>query len=58
MAGGRTFDQCLDALAPFGRLVTYGIASREPNEGQSGALMRKSRAVVAFGSCTAWAVGT
>ena len=31
MAGGRVFDASLDALAPFGRLVTYGIASREPN---------------------------
>ena len=26
MAGGRVFDQSLGALAPFGRLVTYGIA--------------------------------
>ena len=31
MAGGRVFDASLDALAPFGRLVIYGIASREPN---------------------------
>jgi NADPH2:quinone reductase len=48
MAGGRVFDASLDALAPFGRLVTYGIASREPNHVSSGALMRKSRAVVGF----------
>jgi NADPH2:quinone reductase len=48
MAGGRVFDESLDALAPFGRLVTYGIASREPNTVGSGALMRKSRAVVGF----------
>jgi NADPH2:quinone reductase len=48
MAGGRVFDASLDALAPFGRLVTYGIASREPNTVSSGALMRKSRAVVGF----------
>jgi NADPH:quinone reductase len=48
MAGGRVFDGCLDALAPFGRLVTYGIASREPNEVSSGSLMRKSRAVIGF----------
>jgi NADPH2:quinone reductase len=48
MAGGRVFEQSLDALAPFGRLVTYGMASREPNEVASGALMRKSRAVVGF----------
>ena len=48
MAGGRVFDASLDALAPFGRLVTYGIASREPNSVSSGALMRKSRAVIGF----------
>ena len=48
MAGGRVFDASLDALAPFGRLVAYGIASREPNTVSSGALMRKSRAVVGF----------
>ncbi len=48
MAGGRVFDASLDALAPFGRLVTYGIASREPNEAVSGALMRKSRGVIGF----------
>jgi NADPH:quinone reductase len=48
MAGGAVFDACLEAVAPFGRLVTYGIASREQNELRSGALMRKSRAVVGF----------
>lgn len=48
MAGGEVFDRSLEALAPFGRLVAYGIAGREPNTVQSGALMRKSRAVVGF----------
>jgi NADPH2:quinone reductase len=48
MAGGRVFDESLSALAPFGRLVTYGIASREPNQVSSGSLMRKSQAVVGF----------
>jgi NADPH2:quinone reductase len=48
MSGGRVFDACLDAVAPFGRLVAYGIAGREPNTVQSGALMRKSRAVIGF----------
>ncbi len=48
MAGGKVFEASLDALAPFGRLVTYGIASREPNTVATGALMRKSRAVVGF----------
>src|SRR5919197_3777492 len=48
MAGGRVFDESLSALAPFGRLVPYGIASRQPNEVSSGTLMRKSQAVVGF----------
>ena len=48
MAGGRVFDQCLDALAPLGRLVTYGMASREPNTVSNGALMRKSQGVIGF----------
>src|SRR3954453_5250293 len=48
MAGGKVFDECLSALAPFGRLVPYGIASREQNTVASGSLMRKSQAVVGF----------
>jgi NADPH:quinone reductase len=48
MAGGRIFDQSFEALAPFGRMVTYGIASREPNTVETGRLMRKSRSVVGF----------
>jgi NADPH2:quinone reductase len=30
MTGGRVFQQSLDCLAKFGRLVVYGFASREP----------------------------
>ena len=48
MAGGRVFDECLKALAPFGRLVTYGIAGREPNTVRTGSLMRRSRGVIGF----------
>jgi NADPH2:quinone reductase len=48
MSGGRMFDSALEALAPFGRIVAYGIAGREQNELQTGRLMRKSRAVVGF----------
>ena len=48
MAGGRVFDASLRALAPFGRLVTYGMASREPNQVGAGNLMRHSSAVVGF----------
>lgn len=48
MAGGAVFDASLEALAPFGRLVTYGIASGEKNMVSSGSLMRRSRSVVGF----------
>lgn len=48
MAGGRVFDECMAALAPFGRCVTYGIASEEQNTVQTGALMRRSHAVIGF----------
>jgi NADPH2:quinone reductase len=48
MAGGAAFDACFHALAPFGRLVTFGIASREQNELRTGQLMQSSRAVIGF----------
>jgi NADPH:quinone reductase len=48
MAGGPIFDACLAALAPFGRLVTYGIASGQGNEVHTRKLMGRSRAVVGF----------
>lgn len=48
MSGGRAFDSSLEALAPFGRLVVFGIASREPNALNSGALLQASRAVIGF----------
>ncbi|MGI8730753.1 MAG: quinone oxidoreductase family protein, partial [Solirubrobacteraceae bacterium] len=48
MAGGEIFDRSLSALAPFGRLVTYGIASQQPNSVRSGDLMRNSRSVIGF----------
>jgi NADPH2:quinone reductase len=48
MAGGPVFEESLKALAPFGRLVTYGIASQEPNEVRTGDLMRRSHAVIGF----------
>jgi NADPH2:quinone reductase len=48
MAGGRVFDESLSVLAPFGRLVTYGMASREANSVVNGALMRRSQAIVGF----------
>jgi NADPH2:quinone reductase len=48
MSGGPVFDASLAVLAPFGRLVVYGIASHEANSVRSGDLMRRSRAVVGF----------
>ena len=48
MSGGRVFDGCAEALAPFGRIVAYGIAGREQNKLETGRLMRKSRAVIGF----------
>jgi NADPH:quinone reductase len=48
MSGGRIFEQSAEALAPFGRIVVYGIASREQNTVATGRLMRKSRTVVGF----------
>jgi NADPH:quinone reductase len=48
MAGGEVFDASYRALAPFGRIVAYGIASQRPNEIGTGSLLRHSRAVVGF----------
>jgi NADPH2:quinone reductase len=48
MSGGGVFSAAADALAPFGRIVAYGIASREQNTVETGRLMRKSRTVVGF----------
>jgi NADPH:quinone reductase len=48
MSGGRIFDSCRRALAPFGRIVVYGIASRDQNELRTGSLMRHSQSVVGF----------
>lgn len=48
MSGGAAFEACLRTLAPFGRLITFGIASREENRVPTGHLMRNSRAVIGF----------
>ena len=48
MTGGEAFDACLSTVAPFGRLVTFGLASGEPNKVLNGRLMQTSRAVVGF----------
>jgi NADPH2:quinone reductase len=48
MAGGSVFTGGFEALAPFGRIVAYGIASGEPNQVDTGRLLRKSRSVIGF----------
>jgi NADPH2:quinone reductase len=48
MSGGEVFQQSLQALAPFGRIVAYGIATREQNAPRSGLLMKRSWSVVGF----------
>jgi NADPH:quinone reductase len=48
MSGGQAFEACLRTLAPFGRIVVFGIASREQNEVATGHLLRTSRAVIGF----------
>jgi NADPH2:quinone reductase len=49
MTGGPVFDQSLAALAPFGRLATYGMASRKnPQPINAGSLMAHSTAVIGF----------
>jgi NADPH2:quinone reductase len=48
MSGGEAFDAEFSALAPLGRLVVFGIASREQREVSTAALLRGSRSVVGF----------
>jgi NADPH2:quinone reductase len=49
MTGGAVFDGSLAALAPFGRLVAYGMASnQQPAPISAGSLMAHSRSVIGF----------
>jgi NADPH2:quinone reductase len=48
MSGGEVFDASYRALAPFGRIVAYGIATNQANEVSTGSLLRHSRSVVGF----------
>ncbi|HET7311373.1 MAG TPA: zinc-binding dehydrogenase [Mycobacteriales bacterium] len=49
MVGGATFDGSLRALAPFGRLAVFGMASRTPPTPVApGSLMVGSKAVIGF----------
>jgi len=48
MSGGDAFDAELGVLAPFGRMVVFGIASREQRDVSTAALLRGSKAVIGF----------
>lgn len=49
MVGGSTFDGSLRALAPFGRLIVFGMASRTPPTPiEPAALMMGSKTVMGF----------
>jgi len=49
MVGGSTFDGSLQALAPFGRIVFFGMAGRErPSPVDPAQLLLKSRSVIGF----------
>ncbi len=48
MSGGDAFDAELSALAPLGRMVVFGIASREQRDVSTAALLRGSKSVIGF----------
>ena len=48
MSGGEAFDAEMGVLAPLGRMVVFGIASREQREVSTAALLRGSKTVVGF----------
>ncbi len=48
MSGGEAFDAELGVLAPMGRMVVFGIASRQQRQVSTGALLQGSKTVVGF----------
>jgi NADPH:quinone reductase len=48
MSGGDAFDAEVRALAPLGRMVVFGNASREQRDVNTAALLRGSKAVIGF----------
>jgi NADPH2:quinone reductase len=48
MSGGAAFDAEMSVLAPLGRMVVFGIASREQREISTASLLRGSKAVIGF----------
>lgn len=49
MVGGKTFDASLEVLAPFGRVITYGNASRKaPRAVHPGSLITGTKTITGF----------
>jgi NADPH2:quinone reductase len=48
MSGGDAFDAEMGVLAPLGRMVVFGIASREQRDVSTAALLRGSKSVIGF----------
>jgi NADPH:quinone reductase len=48
MSGGDAFDAEMSVLAPLGRMVVFGIASREQRDVSTAALLRGSKSVIGF----------
>jgi len=48
MSGGSAFDAEMGVLAPLGRMVVFGIASREQRDVSTAALLRGSKTVIGF----------
>ncbi|HEX8050923.1 MAG TPA: zinc-binding dehydrogenase [Solirubrobacterales bacterium] len=48
MSGGAAFDAEMDVLVPLGRMVVFGIASREQRQISTAALLRGSKSVIGF----------
>ena len=48
MAGGDIFQKTLTCLAPFGRVVVYGVASGEQSRLYPSSLMAKNQSVIGF----------
>src|SRR5439155_6828857 len=47
-AGGRLFERSFEALAPFGRIVQYGLSTREKSQVSNAKLLRTSRGIIGF----------
>ncbi|HEY8501935.1 MAG TPA: zinc-binding dehydrogenase [Solirubrobacterales bacterium] len=48
MSGGEAFEAEMDVLAPLGRMVVFGIASREQRQISTASLLRGSKSVIGF----------